>query len=143
MTDGNKTTLVLVSGVMLCAAVPADACGWSMSSGELGVLLAIIGAVLAVPIALAAAGLIAAFRMRRAGRLGSGKVALTGVAVVMELALAQACGWGSLVGLACLGAVALQAMLLFGTAAFGRPPEPLRGVLTVMADPRVFAGVPS
>lgn len=142
MAAANKKALLLVSLAMLLIDTPAAACGWSLSTGGLLALLGVIALLAAIPIALASAGLIAALRIRRAGRLSFGKVLFTGLAGLMELSLAQACGCGSLIGLACLGAISLQAIMLIGAVTFGRPLAPLPGVLTLKADGQLFAQVP-
>ena len=143
MTTENKRALLIVSSAMVLIDSPASACGVSLGPGGLAFLLAVAAAAIAVPICLSSAGLIAAARMRRSGRFTFGKMFLSGFAGLSELCLAKACGFDSLVGLACIGAVAIKMLLVAGAPlADPRSEEPLRGVLTIRADERIFANAP-
>lgn len=139
MTRGNKTRLLVVSAVVTCLPAPTLACGFG--PGAAAIFFAILGAALAVPLTVAVAGLVAAIRMRTRGGPTLGKGLLTGMAVAMEGLLAATVGWSSLLGLACLACVLIQAVLV-AFAVLDPHRGPMPGVLTALADPSLFAGVP-
>lgn len=140
MSGRNKTAAAVVSLAMLCC-LPAEACGFAFSSTELAVLVGLFALALGLPIAMAAGGLISAVRIRRHGATARRLLAVA-MAVLMEGGIGALSGLGSLVGLACLGAVLVQLALVVFAWLDPGPEEPLPGVVTPLADAALFAAVP-
>lgn len=115
-----------------CVAEPALACGPS-GPVEVALLLGILALAAALPVALASAGLVSAFRARRDGfSFGKGFVGL--VALACEAGVVRLAGTGNLVGLLAAGAGAVQVALFVMAAVNGPSQAPLPGRLTILSQ---------
>lgn len=129
MNTMPKTFAAALTVVALLVA-PADAC-MSFGPGTMALILAVVAVLAAGPTTLAVAGLVSAYRARLSG-MTARRGLVVAAALVCELAAARALGPSSLVGLAALGAGAIQTALV-AMAFVNGPLAPLNGKITVLS----------
>ncbi|TBR18950.1 hypothetical protein EPO15_14740 [bacterium] len=127
----SKTVMTLMAAC--CLAAPANACGPSLGTGGVAVLLGVLGIAIAGPSLLVVAGLVSGVRARRTG-LSLSRGSVGGLALLFEFGLAALAGPSSLVGVLSTGVGALQLSLLTMAAVHGPAYGPLPGRITVLSD---------